>query len=111
KVLGGLGSEAAGGNNLGRADEIHLYDAGGSLVDRLAYGDQTVGGPRTQNASGQPANCEAIGTDDATGRVLSVLDDGFGSWAASSGDVGTPGLFPASLCGDDGSAIFADGFE
>ncbi len=110
KVLGGLGVDNAG-NNLGRADQIHLYDAGGSLVDRLAYDDQTLGGPRTQNASGQPGSCAAIGADDVTGWVLSVAGDGFGSWSAGSGDVGTPGVFPESVCGDDGTTIFADGFE
>lgn len=110
KVLGGLGAEGVG-NNLGRADEIHLYDASGSLVDRLAYGDQTIGGPRTQNASGQPGSCATIGVDDATLWVLSVAGDGFGSWAAGSGDVGTPGLFPDAICGDVDSVIFSDGFE
>lgn len=109
KVLGGLGVGGVG-NNYGRADQIHLYDSAGSLVDRLAYDDQTLGGPRTQNASGQPASCEVIGADDVTGWVLSALGDGLGSWAATSGDVGTPGTFPASLCGG-GDAIFSDGFE
>lgn len=34
-------------NNLGRADEINLYDGAGQLVGRLTYDDQTIGGPRT----------------------------------------------------------------
>lgn len=111
KVLGGLGAGGVG-NNYGRADQIHLYDAGGALVDRLAYDDQTLGGPRTQNASGQPASCEAIGADDVTGWVLSAAGDGFGSWAADSGDVGTPGVFPESLCAaGGGEGVFSDGFE
>ena len=28
-------------NNLGRSDEINIYDAANALVDRLTYGDQT----------------------------------------------------------------------
>ncbi|WP_164473232.1 lamin tail domain-containing protein, partial [Clostridium sp. E02] len=46
KVVGGLTT------NLGRADEINLFDASGNLVDRLTYSDQTFPGtPRTQGIS------------------------------------------------------------
>ena len=30
--------------NLGRADEINIYDANDELVDRLTYGDNIIGG-------------------------------------------------------------------
>src|SRR4029453_3210512 len=39
--------------NLGRADEINLYDNTNALVDRLTYDDQTIAGTiRTQFKSG-----------------------------------------------------------
>lgn len=105
-ILGELG--VAGGNNLGRNDQIHLYDASGALVDRLYYGDETYPGTiRTQNASGQPP-CGAIGANDVVAWQLSALGDAFGSVAASSGDLGTPGRYPLS-CG--GESIFTDGFD
>lgn len=106
-ILGELG--VASGNNLGRNDQIHLYDASGALIDRLYYGDETYPGTiRTQNASGQPP-CAAIGANDVAAWQLSALGDAFGSVAASSGDVGTPGRYRLN-CGG-GETIFADGFE
>lgn len=96
KVLGGLGT--AGGNNLARNDEINLYDASDVLVDRLTFGDQTIAGSiRTQNVSGQ-ACCQSIGQNEATAWVLSVLGDGFGSRAATTGEVGSPGVYSTSTC-------------
>lgn len=109
KIIGQLGT--AGGNNLGRADQIHLFNAAGILQDRLFYGDQTyTGSIRTQNRSGQ-APCTAIGNNDVMAWQLSVVGDAYGSFAASSGDVGTPGHFGAGDCGAAGNAVFADGFE
>jgi predicted extracellular nuclease len=49
------GVKVIGGNatNLGRADEINLFNALGGLADRLTYGDQAIPGTiRAQNASG-----------------------------------------------------------
>lgn len=47
--------------NLSRNDEINLFDAGGALVDRLTYGDQSFPGTiRTQNISGWPCE-DAVG--------------------------------------------------
>ncbi len=47
-----VGENAA---NLGRADEINLFDANGTLIDRLTYGDQRFAGTiRAQNRSGNP---------------------------------------------------------
>ncbi len=84
KVLGGYT------NNLGRADQINVFDAGGALVDRLTYGDQTIGGPRTTGRSAWvPA--AALGQDDATQWVLSTVDDVEGSVASSGGAIGSPG--------------------
>lgn len=107
KIRGQLGAPGVGGNNLGRNDEIHLYDASGTLVDRLQYGDQTFPGSiRTQNASGQ-APCFAVGTNNVYGWRLSVLGDVFGSVASSGNDVGTPGSHVSVSC----DPLFRDGFE
>ena len=78
-------------NNLGRSDQINLFEAGGNLVDRLTYGDQTFPGTiRTQEASGNPG---ALGADDVSTWTLSTIGDAFGSWASSNNDVGNPGSF------------------
>lgn len=106
KVIGSFGS-VGGGNNLGRNDQIHLFDAGGALQDRLWYGDQTYPGTiRTQNRSGQ-VGCAAVGLNQLAAWQLSAVGDAFGSYAATSGDVGTPGSSVVAQCG----VMFANGFE
>lgn len=105
KIVGQLGT--AGGNNLGRNDRIHLYDAGGALQDRLYYGDQNfVGTIRTQNRSGQVL-CAGVGANSIAGWQLSTAGDAFGSVAAVGGDVGAPGRYVQVGC----DAMFSDGFE
>jgi hypothetical protein len=85
-------------NNIGRADEINLYDAAGMRVDRLTYGDETVGGPRTRGASGTPVSLAAlIPLDASVGWVLSATGDSCGSCASSAGDIGNPGLFTLAV--------------
>lgn len=90
QVLGGYT------NNLGRADEINLFDAAGNLVDRLTYGDAVLPGTiRTQTAGGTPVTLAALGPQTvAPGNwVLSATTDAYGSVMAASGDVGNPGQF------------------
>lgn len=88
KVIGELSA------NLGRNDEINLFDAGGNLADRLTYGDQTIAGSiRTQNASGNTAP-ENYGANDALAWVLAADGDAFGSWTSMGGDIGNPGQAP-----------------
>ena len=99
-VVGDLGLNQLG-NNLGRSDEINLYDAGATLVDRLTYNDQMGLGPRTQNASGNVPP-ERYGQNNAAAVVLSTVGDVYGSRASTGGDVGNPGVAqpvpePASL--------------
>lgn len=84
--------------NLGRADEINIFDgpdAVADLVDRLAYDDQsaiaTVRGPRTQGVAGIPKTGAALGANDASQWQLSVVGDAEGSWASTPGDIGSPG--------------------
>lgn len=81
--------------NLGRADEINLFDASGALVDRFAYGDVAFPGTvRAQNASGNPLSLADLAPFTVTaGWVLASAGDGFGSYASTLGDVGNPGVF------------------
>lgn len=86
-------------NNLGRNDEINLYDASGTLVDRLTYGDTAFPGTiRTLNFSGNPLTLEALAPFTVTTSwVLAAVGDSFGSYASSFGDVGNPGTFALAV--------------
>ena len=86
KVLGGVE------NNIGRADTLYLFNASGVAVDVLAYGDNSIGGPRTQNTSGRAGSLVALGANDATQWVLSSVGDVEGSYMSLSGAVGSPGM-------------------
>jgi predicted extracellular nuclease len=87
------------GANLGRADEINLFDSAGQLVDRLAYDDQGSGakdGPRTQRTSAHPGSLAAIGANNASLWVLSTVGDADGSYrsavaAGESFETASPG--------------------
>lgn len=83
------------GTNLGRNDEINLYDATGNLIDRLRFGDSSFvpGTIRTQEISGNPASLAVLDGSDATGWVLSSVGDAFGSRASTDGHIGNPGVF------------------
>jgi predicted extracellular nuclease len=88
KVIGGST------NNLGRNDEINLYDASGALVDRLSYDDQTYTGTiRTQNASGWAPTDKLANFLISTDWKLASLNDGQNSRSSSGGDLGNPGHF------------------
>lgn len=93
----GAGLAIVGSNttNLGRADEINLFDASGTLVDRLTYGDAVFAGTvRTQNFSGNPGTPADLASFTVTpGWVLASVGDGFGSYASAFGDVGNPGIY------------------
>ncbi len=93
KVLGGYT------NNLGRADQINLYDAALALVDSFAYGDAVYPGTiRTQRASGTPLSLAALASPTVTTDwVLSAVGDGFGSYASANGDIGNPGLLAVAV--------------
>jgi predicted extracellular nuclease len=88
KVLGGYT------NNIGRADQINLYDTGFALVDQFTYGDQIYPGTvRTQNASGTPTSLLALVPTTVTSDwVLASAGDSFGSYASANGDFGNPGV-------------------
>jgi predicted extracellular nuclease len=90
-------AKVVGGNdqNLGRSDEINLFDNSGTLVDRLTFDDQGTGnvdGPRTQGISGNPP-LAALGANNASLWVLSSVGDAYGSVTSVSGDIANPGAF------------------
>ena len=88
KVIGSVA------NNLGRNDEINLYDNAGVLVDRLTFGDQNFPGSfRTQNISANPASLAVVGVNSVGQWVASANGDAFGSYDSLLGDVGNPGVF------------------
>jgi len=81
--------------NLGRSDEINLYDAAGNLVDRLTYGDQDY--PSTVRTQNQGCNIPAADYDYTvvqTGWELATVGDAYGSWTSSRGEIGSPGQVP-----------------
>lgn len=80
-------------NNLGRNDEINIYDNNDLLVDRLTYGDQNFPGSiRTQNISGwtTPAN---LGANDVAAWFFSTQGDLQDSFFSTGGDLGNPGIY------------------
>lgn len=86
-------------NNLGRADEINIYDASNALVDRLTYDDQTLGGVRTQNFSGNTPFAN-LGANNAAGWILSFVGDAYGSHVATGNtNVANPGTYPVPTPG------------
>jgi predicted extracellular nuclease len=93
----GAAVKIIGGNadNLGRSDTIKIFDAGGALVDQLAFGDQNFPGTiRTQNFSGNPTSLAALAPQNVTADwALSAAGDVYGSYASLNGDVGNPGSF------------------
>jgi predicted extracellular nuclease len=89
KVLGGYT------NNLGRGDEINVFDASGNLVDRLTYDDQTIPGTiRTSGTSGRPVSDAALGTNLVALWALSTVGDRDGGYQSTVvGEIGSPGAF------------------
>ncbi|HUK62121.1 MAG TPA: esterase-like activity of phytase family protein, partial [Dongiaceae bacterium] len=84
-----LGSNS---QNLGRADEINIYDPAGTLVDRLTYNDAAALGPRTLNVSGN-IPLAALGANNPNAAVLSVVGDAYGSIQSLDGFIGNPGRY------------------
>jgi predicted extracellular nuclease len=90
KVIGG------NNQNLGRADEINIYDAANVRIDWLTYDDQGTGdvdGPRTQGVSGNPMTLAALGAHKAVQWQLAVAGDAYGSYNSVGNDIGNPGVF------------------
>jgi predicted extracellular nuclease len=94
KILGGVR------NNIGRGDEINIYDNTDSLVDRLAYGDEDFSGTiRTNGTSGNPISIAALGANDVYQWEYSYVGDRHGSYMSDSYAVGNPGINPVPVPG------------
>ncbi|MEC5218904.1 hypothetical protein RCH09_003879 [Actimicrobium sp. GrIS 1.19] len=81
-------------NNLGRSDEINLYN-GSTLIDRLTYNDQGTGsvvGPRTSGISGEAKSVAAFGANNATLWKLATVGDTEHAYTSTNGDIGSPGF-------------------
>jgi uncharacterized protein YjiK len=106
KVLGGSNvAKVTGGSDqaLQRADEINLYDASGTLVDRLTYDDATIANsPRTLNVSAY-TDADNLGKNDASKWKLSTVGDIQGGKASvlvpgvTATDIGSPGSTLAGI--------------
>ena len=91
-IIGGLTA------NLGRNDEINLYNELDEVVDRLTYGDEDFPGSiRARDASGWPCDV-AVGTNNIYGWILSSVGDAQNSYTSAAGDVGSPGSFVSDPC-------------
>lgn len=96
----GPGVKIIGANstNLGRNDEINLYDNTNALVDRLTFGDQNFpGSVRTNGQSGWPCD-QALGLNDVLGWRLSQESDVQNSFVSDFFDIGNPGIYTSFTC-------------
>ncbi|MEP6483033.1 MAG: lamin tail domain-containing protein [Rudaea sp.] len=88
------GLKVIGGNtqNLGREDEINIYDSASNLIDRLTYGDQTFspGSIRTQNASGWVSSA-GLGANLIADWTKSTVGDSEASFTSIHGAIASPG--------------------
>ncbi len=69
--------------NLGKSDEINLFNAADDLIDRLTYTNDGEN-PITKDISGNPTTTAALGANDASQWVLSAVGDRFGSYTAGA---------------------------
>lgn len=84
--------------NLGRNDQVNIFDSAGILHDQLTYGDEDLpGSPRTDTVSASACD-EVLGANYAWGWTLSALGDAAGSTLSLSGDIGNPGAFTSGSC-------------
>lgn len=85
---------------LGRNDSMHVFDSAGTLIDRLAYGDERY--EYSVKAKDESAYvCSGmVGQDSAFGYRESEVGDTQMSFSSTGGDLGSPGNFVAGVCDD-----------
>jgi predicted extracellular nuclease len=104
--LAGVQTVILGEGELGRNDDIYLYDSSGTLVDHLQYGDEDFPGSiRTQGVSGWPC-AFGLGQNNIYLWLLSAGGDVQGSMVSSRGDIGSPGSYVPDCCGQAGPGDF-----
>jgi len=101
-------------DNLGRSDEVNLYDSTGGLVDRLTFNDQgsgSVKGPRTQGTGGNVPLADLF-QNNASQTILSVVGDSYHSHHSNfsytdggTGDIGNPGVYTPYVASPEPSSI------
>ncbi len=92
KVLGGLA------DNLGRADQINIYDHTNALATRLTFSDQTyTGTPRTQDASAWTTQANLGVTPINNVWRLSTVNDAQNSYQNRAGNPGNPGTYFSTI--------------
>jgi autotransporter-associated beta strand protein len=77
-------------NNLGRSGEVNIFDASGTLVQKLVYGDNMIGGVRTQNVSAYPSRAN-LNNANAAAWTASAAGDAQYSYSSATGNIGNPG--------------------
>ncbi len=94
------------GQNLGRSDEINIYD-GATLVDSLTYNDGAASGnakgPRTDTASAWPS-AAALGANNASLWTKSTVGDAEHSWTSAPDPTSDPA--GATYIGSPGISTF-----
>lgn len=80
--------------NLGRNDAINIFNSGGTLVDSLAYGDQTFPGTIRTNVATGITTAANWGTNNVSAWFLSASGDSYGSYVSLNGGIGNPGIVP-----------------
>lgn len=101
KIIGDVG--AGNGGNIGRNDEINIYDAADNLVDRLTYGDENFPGSFRANAISASTTPEFLGANDILQWAQATPSDELGSYVSGNGDAGNPGAYYCSQTGDANS--------
>ncbi len=100
-LSGSVAVIGANPNNLGRNDQLNLYDNNGALVDQLTYGDQSFPGSiRTNGKTGWPCS-QAVGANNPFGWRNSANGDAQGSFVSSFLDIGNPGQYTNFVCPPD----------
>lgn len=100
KVIGGLTA------NLGRNDEINLYDAADALIDRLTFGDEDFPGTVRAQSSSAWAYADQLAEQSIdTDWRLSSAGDGQGSRLSSGGDTGSPGSYQGNFVAAPGITL------
>lgn len=107
KVIGG------NTNNLGRNDQINLYDNANNLIDRLTFGDQNIAGTiRTDVRSGNPTSLLALAGQSVTPTtwVLASTGDAYGSVTSTTGGfIANPGTFALAAVPEPTGLVLALG--
>jgi len=81
-------------NNLGRVDEINLYNSSSAPVDRMTYDDQTLGGTRTSGVSATVLFAN-LGLNLTASTVGAAVADSYGSIknTTGAGEIANPGFY------------------